>query len=52
MFALLESCVAPTLAATNGFAQLTLSSKKGFVAEISVSNSDAHIVLGKNGSLS
>jgi hypothetical protein len=52
MFALLESCVAPTLAATNGFAQLTLSSKKGFVAEVSVSSSDAHIVLGKNGSLS
>jgi hypothetical protein len=52
MFALLESCVAPTLAATNGFAQLTLSYKKGFVAEVSVSSSDAHIVLGKNGSLS
>jgi hypothetical protein len=52
MFALLETCVAPTLATMNGFAQLTQSSKKGFVAEVFVSNSDAHIVLGKNGRLS
>jgi len=52
MFALLETCVAPTLATTNGFAQLTQSSKKGFVAEVIVFNSDAHIVLGKNGRLS
>jgi hypothetical protein len=52
MFALQETCVAPTLATTNGFAQLAQSSKKGFVAEVSVSDSDAHIVLGKNGRLS
>ena len=49
MFALLETCVALTLATTSGFAQ---SSKKGFVAEVFVSNSDAHIVLGKNCRLS